>query len=133
MELLLDTHIILWVLTEDPRVTSEIREIITNPRHKLYYSMISMWEVAIKKSSGKTMPINGVEFMHYCEACGYERLPLEDRHVCAYETLVHNENYPEHKDPFDKMLLAQAKADGMLLITHDNKFKAFNEPYVRIV
>jgi len=132
MEVLLDTHIALWAMNDDPRITAEVEDILFNRNNKIYYSMVSMWEVAIKNSVRHNF-CRSAEFMHYCEACGYERLPLEDRHVCAYETLVQNEDYPEHKDPFDKMLLAQAKADGMLLITHDNKFKAFNEPYVRIV
>ena len=133
MEILLDTQIALWTLNDDSRLTDEAKEIILNPRHKIFYSIVSMWEVGIKHSDGKSMPISATEFMHYCEASGFERLSLEDRHVCAYETLHRDENACEHKDPFDKMLLAQAKADGMLLITHDSKFAGWNEPYVRLV
>lgn len=134
MEFLLDTHIILWLMNNDFRLSSKVKEIILNPDNKFYYSVVSMWEIAIKHMAKPlAMPMGSSEFMQRCEYCGYKKLPLDDRHVCALETLEHKDGEVEHNDPFDRMLLAQAKGDGMTLLTHDSKFNSWNEPYYFIV
>lgn len=133
MEILLDTHIILWSITDDPRLSYEAKELILNSENIIYYSVVSMWEVAIKYMAKKNMPLSGREFLAWCEDAGYKKLPLDDRHVCALETLEHKDGEVEHNDPFDRMLLAQAKGDGMTLLTHDSKFNSWNEPYYFIV
>ena len=76
---------------------------------------------------------HGVEAWNYCEQAGFKKLSLDDKHVIAYETLNKVENTPEHNDPFDKILLAQAKGDGMFFITHDKSFTYYNEPYLILV
>ena len=81
----------------------------------------------------KLITRSGVEFMHYCESMGFTKLEIDDRHICALESLEQREGSPSHEDPFDKILLAQAKGDGMTLITHDTKFLTYDEPYVYIV
>lgn len=134
MEFLLDTHIVLWLLNDDHRITDELREILSNKRNKFYYSIISSWEISIKHfAKPMAMSENGVSFIHKCEQCGFEKVEFDDRHICALETLAQNPDFPVHQDPFDRILLSQAKADGMMLLTHDNKFKSFDEPYYRIV
>lgn len=71
--------------------------------------------------------------MHYCEAMGFRKLEVDGRHICALETLAKKEGTPPHEDPFDRILLAQAKGDGMMLLTHDGKFSFYDEPYICLV
>ena len=93
-----------------------------------------MWEIAIKhRKHPQVITRSGTEFMHYCEAIGFIKLPIDDRHVCALETLHEKEENKGHADPFDRILLAQAKGDGMTLITHDDKFSLYDEPYIYLV
>ena len=113
---LVDTHILLWVLVDSEKLPVKVREIICNPNHEIYYSVASMWEVAIKYSKGK-LPISGALFLHYCEQAGFKKLPVDERHVLALENLTRQDGSPPHKDPFDKIMLAQAKADSMLFMT----------------
>ena len=134
MDVLLDTHIIMWTLFEPNRVENRVREILTNPENDFYYSVASMWEIAVKhRKKPALMQHSGTEFMHYCEAMGFHKLEIDDRHVCALETLFQREGSPVHEDPFDRILLAQAKGDGMMLLTHDSKFSTYEEPYVCVV
>ena len=134
MDVLLDTHIIMWTLFEPNRVENRVREILTNPENDFYYSVASMWEIAVKhRKKPALMQHSGTEFMHYCEAMGFHKLEIDDRHVCALETLFQRGGSPVHEDPFDRILLAQAKGDGMMLLTHDSKFSTYEEPYVCVV
>ena len=134
MEILLDTHIILWTLFKQNNLSKKAVEILSNRENDFFYSIASMWEIAIKhRKHSKAITRSGTEFMHYCEAMGFHKLEIDDRHVCALETLYQEENSPPHEDPFDRILLAQAKGDCMMLLTHDKKFLSYNEPYVCIV
>lgn len=135
MDFLLDTHIALWLMNNDARLTENTKEIIKSRHNNIYYSVVSMWEVSIKKmAKPESLNISGVEFMHRCEQAGFKKLALDDRHVCALESLIGKDGAEEnHKDPFDRMLLSQAKADGMTLLTHDKKFNYWDEPYYFVV
>lgn len=132
MEILADTHILLWSFFEPEKLSEDSKKYLLNQSNKIYYSIVSMWEVAIKHKIGK-LRCSGTEFMHYCEQAGFIKLPFDDRHVVALETLEKKENTPPHNDPFDQGLLAQAKADCLLLLTHDNKLSYYDEPYVALV
>lgn len=132
MDILADTHILYWLFNEDPKLSKNALKQLTNKENKIYYSVISMWEIAIKHKIGK-MNFSGTEFLHYCEQAGFIKLPFDDRHIVALENLEKKEGAPEHNDPFDNALLAQAKADNLLLLTHDSKFLVFDEPYYSIV
>ncbi|MCR4954271.1 MAG: type II toxin-antitoxin system VapC family toxin [Treponema sp.] len=134
MDILLDTHIILWALFNRENLSRKAIEVLSSEENNFFYSIASMWEIAIKhRKHPKQITRSGVEFMHYCEHMGFSRLPIDDRHICALETLEQKEGSPEHEDPFDRILLAQAKGDGMTLMTHDKKFLTYDEPYVFIV
>lgn len=132
MDILADTHIILWSFFEPEKLSSKAQKIISDKNNLIYYSTISMWEVAIKHNR-KKLDVSGTEFLHYCEQAGFIKLPFDDRHIVALENLEKKEGAPEHNDPFDNALLAQAKADNLLLLTHDSKFLVFDEPYYSIV
>ena len=86
-----------------------------------------MWEIQIKYAR-KKMPISGIEFMHYCEQSGYHKLPIDDLHVVELAGLEREESAPFHNDPFDRILLSQAKAEGFSFLTHDSLFRGYNEP-----
>ena len=118
-EILLDTHMILWAMLDDPKLDDKMRNIILDPNNTIYYSIASMWEVQIKYDI-KKMPISGIEFMHYCEQSGYHKLPVDDLHVVELAGLVRDEAAPYHNDPFDRILISQAKAEGFTFLTHDS-------------
>ena len=100
-EILLDTHMILWAMLDDPKLNDKMRNIILDPNNTIYYSIASMWEVQIKYDI-KKMPISGIEFMHYCEQSGYHKLPVDDSHVVELAGLVRDEAAPYHNDPFEE-------------------------------
>ena len=126
-EILLDTHMILWAMLDDPKLNDKMRNIILDPNNTIYYSIASMWEVQIKYDINK-MPISGIEFMHYCEQSGYHKLPIDDLHVVELAGLKREETAPYHNDPFDRILLSQAKAEGFTFLTHDSLLRGYNEP-----
>ena len=128
-EILLDTHIILWAILRDSRLTDKIKGYLLNPNNEIYYSIASMWEVQIKYDR-KKLPISGIEFMHYCEQSGYHKLPVDDLHVKELASLERDEGAPPHNDPFDRIILSQAKAEGFTFLTHDPFFRGYNESCV---
>ena len=127
--LLLDTHIILWMIAGDKRLSKKAKEIIKNNIGSIYYSIASMWEAQIKYDL-KKLPISSTDFMHYCEQSGYHKLPIDDLHVKELAGLQRDESAPPHNDPFDRIMLSQAKAEGFTFLTHDPLFRGYNEPCV---
>ena len=128
-DVLLDTHIIIWAMLNDSRLNDKMLKVILNPENRIFYSIASMWEVQIKYAL-KKMPISGIEFMHYCEQSGYHKLPIDDSHICELAGLVRDESAPPHNDPFDRIMLSQAKSEGFLFLTHDPFFRGYNEACV---
>ena len=128
-EILLDTHIILWAISNDERLSDEMRKYILNPANEIYYSIASMWEAQIKYSKQK-LPVSGIELMHFCEQSGYHKVPIDDLHIKELAGLEREESAPPHNDPFDRILLSQAKAEGFTFLTHDPFFRGYNEPCV---
>ncbi|MCR4631119.1 MAG: type II toxin-antitoxin system VapC family toxin [Treponema sp.] len=124
--ILLDTHIILWMFEGNEKLSQKARTIISDNIDSIYYSVASMWEVQIKYGI-KKMPISGREFMHYCEQSGYHKLPVDDMHIIELANLQREEGAVAHNDPFDRILLSQAKAEGFSFVTHDPLFRAYNE------
>jgi len=123
MTLLLDTHIILWALSGDVRLPATAEKMITDEANRIFFSIASMWEVSTEHAlRPDRMPLSGAEFLHYCEQAGYERLSIHERHVLALESLP-----AVHADLFDRMLVAQAVADGLLLVTHDTELCAYGD------
>ena len=112
--LLLDTHVLLWWLSDDPQLGESSRQAIANPRNPVYVSAASTWEVSIKKSIGKLTAPDDMDAI--VESEGFEKLPI---------TLFHGDqagSLPElHKDPFDRMLIAQAQSEGLVIVTNDEK------------
>ena len=87
--------------------------------------------MAIKHSiHPNQIPVSETDFIKYCNQAGYKLLSLEEKHILTLHTLCHRENAPKHNDPFDKMLLSQAKAEDIKFITHDSLIPYYDEPCV---
>jgi PIN domain nuclease of toxin-antitoxin system len=124
MRILLDTHIILWAVTDSPKLPEAAREMIQNERNQIYFSSASIWEVAIKHSlAPEQLPVSSRDLLRYVEQSGYEELPVSAEHAVAVEALL-----PVHKDPFDRILVAQAGAEPMRLLTHDRLLEKYGVP-----
>ena len=125
MSFLLDTHILLWFLENDSKLSNQVREVIINPNNLVFVSAISAWEISIKQSLGKLIAPNNLE-----EALRFSRLEV------LAMTLAHGIKVADlpmhHKDPFDRMLIAQALVEGLTIITVDHKFKLYDVPLLII-
>ena len=128
MNLLLDTHILIWALSEDARLSDRAKELILDPDNVIYYSAVSIWEISIKHATHpENVEFTGEELSCYCKEAGFLPVDMRDKHVYALETLTRKENAPPHHDPFDRMLIAQAKAENMSFLTHDALIPYYNE------
>ena len=134
MNLLLDTHILLWALSDDPRLSDKTKELLLDEANSIYYSAISVWEVAIKHAiHPDNVQVSGKDFAMYCREAGYSPLEMREKHVAALETIVRREGAPPHQDPFDRMLIAQAKEENMSFITHDLLLSYYDEKCLILV
>ena len=115
MRLLLDTHIALWALTDNARLSAHAIELLDDLDNEIYVSAASIWEIGIKHGSGRSqMPFSGADAIGYFQQAGYRLLDIKPEHAAAAGALP-----PLHSDPFDRMLIAQAQIEPMQLITHD--------------
>lgn len=134
MRYLLDTHILIWVIVGDERLTDGAKEIIEHPDNMIYFSAASVWEVTIKNmKSPERIPVNGDVLVKYCNESGMIALPVVNDHALMIHQLSRRDGQPGHSDPFDRMLIAQAKTEGMIFLTHDGLLAGYNEPCVQIV
>ncbi len=131
MKLLLDTHILLWALADDAKLPDVARRAILDTSNQLFFSTVSVWEVALKHGKQPdTLPVTGDEFATYCRQAGYQELPLRERHVAALEMLGYPSGGTPHRDPFDHILIAQTKAEGMRFVTHDSSIALYDDPCI---
>jgi len=128
VNLLLDTHLLLWAAAEPARLSSEATTLISNNDNCLYFSAASIWEVVIKNGLGRSdFYVDPHLLRRGLEDNGYLELPISSRHTLAVSHL------PDlHKDPFDRILVAQAEAEGFLLLTSDEMVRQYPGP-VRLV
>lgn len=128
MRVLLDTHIALWALAESSKLPEELVPLLESRDNLVCYSIVSVWEVAIKHAiHPESMPMPEEDFVKLCEQTGFVRLPLEPSHVYAVKTLSRERNAARHNDPFDRLLIAQAKVEGLTFATHDQLLPAYRE------
>ena len=127
MKLLLDTHTALWWVNEHEKLSSEAKALLLNDANALYVSVASMWEIAIKVSLGKLLWLNGgvSAFSEKMKDMPVHLLPVTLRHVEMVETLPFI-----HRDPFDRLLIAAAKAEGMTILTADENMRKYAVPCV---
>jgi PIN domain nuclease of toxin-antitoxin system len=117
MKLLLDTHLLLWAAGEPSRLSEEARNLINDPHSELLFSAASLWEVSIKRGLGrKDFKADARLLRRGLLDNGYGELPIHSDHVVVLDTLP-----AIHKDPFDRILVAQAIAEGIELLTTDSQ------------
>lgn len=117
--ILIDTHILLWAIFDDSKIHSNHKEILKNPENRILVSTISPFEISIKKSIGKlSFPQKPGELI---ALIGFEELPIFPHHLNMLEEV----NW-FHRDPFDKMIIAQALSEDLEIISYDEQFKQYN-------
>ena len=112
MKLLLDTHVYLWCRTEPSRLSAKEHAALRDPGNELFLSVASAWEIEIKRGIGKLDAPD--DWMERTEEFGVKWLPVRSEHVRALRLLP-----PIHRDPFDRILVAQSRIENLLLVTHD--------------
>ena len=116
---LLDTHIFLWSLDETKRLTKEVAKILKDPRNRIFVSVATAWEISIKQKKGK-LPLKTT--LEECfRKSNFEILEIKLPHILQLENLPFY-----HKDPFDRMLVAQAIVEKLMIITEDGKIKKYD-------
>lgn len=114
MRYLLDTHIWLWWLSNDSRLSKKAKTMISDPEHQIFISAVTAWEITIKKALGKLdAPDNLIEAV---EHDGFDMLPVTFHHIEKLQSLP-----VLHQDPFDRLLIAQAQIDHLCFMTHDQQ------------
>ena len=131
MKILCDTHILIWYLTGDNRLSRKARTLIDDENNTIYFSIVSIWEVSIKHNrKPNVLTLSAQDFYQFCNDQGFEEYPLNQNHIFTIDSLSRPSNAPEHHDPFDRLLISQAKADELTFITHDSLIPYYNEPCV---
>ncbi|MGE5307077.1 MAG: type II toxin-antitoxin system VapC family toxin [Alphaproteobacteria bacterium] len=119
MRLLLDTHVLLWWLADDRRLAKPARDIIANPDNDVHVSAVSVWEAAIKAALGR-LEIELDDLADTIVRNGFRPLPVGFYHAVTAGRLP-----SVHRDPFDRMLVAQASVEELRLVSHDRVFERY--------
>ncbi|MDF1727062.1 MAG: type II toxin-antitoxin system VapC family toxin [Sulfitobacter sp.] len=128
MNLLLDTHLLLWAAARDDLMTPKADALIKDLENTLWFSVASLWEVTIKRALDRPdFQVDASVLRAGLLSNDYRELPIEGRHCLPLANLP-----PLHSDPFDRMLLAQAMGEGMQLVTADRKLAAYEGPIIRV-
>ena len=122
MNLLLDTHTVLWTMLDPSNLSSKARGLIGDPANSLMVSVVSLWEITIKIQIGKlTVPGADIAFiLQNLDGFRIRILPVTSEHLRTFQVLPRL-----HKDPFDRMIIAQAQAEGIPLVTADRDIRQY--------
>jgi PIN domain nuclease of toxin-antitoxin system len=128
VKLLLDTHLLLWAANEPKRLSKAARTLIEDAENELLFSAASMWEITIKRSRGrKDFQVDPRILRRGLLDNGYVELPITSEHAVNVDHLP-----PLHKDPFDRILVAQATVEGITLLTNDRKLVDYPGPIRKV-
>ncbi len=128
MNLLLDTHVLLWAAIEPKRLSAKARALLLDPANQLVFSAASLWEISIKNGLDRAdFSVDPRRLWRMLLVNGYRELPVGSEHTVAV-----NELPPMHKDPFDRILIAQARAEGFLLLTVDKAVAKYGEGILKV-
>ena len=123
MKLLLDTHVLLWWLDDPAKISEAAGSAIRKPGNQVYVSAATIWEIVIKKALGKLeAPDNLDDALRECQ---FSPLSITVEHAMAVQNLQ-----PHHHDPFDRMLIAQAKVEGLVIVTRDADVLRYSAPHL---
>lgn len=128
MKFLLDTQFVLWVPIDDPHISRQARTLLRNPDNQFLFSVSSIWEIAIKRAQHRRdFLFDPREIRRQSIDNGYEELAVQGQHAVAIDLLP-----PIHKDPFDRMLIAQAMVEGITLLTADAVIAQYPGPIRKV-
>jgi PIN domain nuclease of toxin-antitoxin system len=128
VKFLLDTQFVIWVPIDSRRISEQARLILNDPTHQFAFSVSSIWEVAIKKSLRRQdFLFDPREVRRLLVENGYEEIPLQSRHAVMADSMP-----PIHKDPFDRILIAQAMVEGITLLTADPVIAKYPGPIRKV-
>jgi PIN domain nuclease of toxin-antitoxin system len=128
VKFIVDTHLVLWLPIDDPRIRQEARSILSDPANEFVFSVVSIWEIAIKKRLGRPdFPHDPREIRRLLIRNGYEELAIESRHAVMVDSIP-----LIHKDPFDRILIAQALVEGITLLTADPVIASYPGPIRKV-
>ncbi len=124
MKLLLDTHLLLWAANEPKRLPKAARSLIENSENEILFSAASLWEIAIKSGLGREdFRVDARLLRRGLLDNGYTEVPITSEHAVSTDQLP-----MAHKDPFDRILVAQALVEGVTLLTNDKKLRSYPGP-----
>jgi PIN domain nuclease of toxin-antitoxin system len=128
LKLLLDTQLLLWAAGQPERLSTAARKLLNDPHNELLFSAASLWEIAIKNSLGREdFRVEPRLLRRGLLDNGYVELPITSQHAVSIDSLP-----PLHKDPFDRLLLAQALSEGVTLLTHDAQLTEYPGPVRKV-
>ena len=119
MRLLLDTHALLWWLSDDAQLGPAARDLIADPAHDVFVSVVSLWEIQVKARVGK-LTADLAAILEEMEAQAFELLPIRPAHLLRLGGLP-----AHHRDPFDHLLIAQAMIEGAAFVTADRQISGY--------
>lgn len=123
MNLLLDTHLLLWAASEPKKLSAKTRALLLAPANQLIFSSASLWEISIKNGLERSdFNVDPRRLWRMLLVNGYRELPVTSEHAVAV-----NELPPLHKDPFDRILVAQARVEGLTLLTADKAVAKYGD------
>jgi PIN domain nuclease of toxin-antitoxin system len=125
MRYLLDSHVFLWYDEGNEKLKPQFTELLDNPEHELYLSAASLWELAIKRTLGRLK--RETSFSSSARRLGIQVLPVTSQHAEEIEQLPRL-----HGDPFDHMLVAQSRIEGLVLVTHDRQMQEYDVAVLRV-
>jgi len=121
MNLLLDTHVIIWFITDDKKLPRKIDELIKDENNKCFVSIASLWELGVKYSLNRLDIKSSLrEIFQIIEDSGFETLPVIPEHIIVNSSLDFH-----HRDPFDRIIIAQAIAEKLTIVTKDELFEKY--------
>jgi PIN domain nuclease of toxin-antitoxin system len=128
MRLLLDTHILLWAAGEPQKLSESARTLLKTPENNLFFSSASIWEIVIKLGLGREdFRVDPYRLRKMLIAHGYTEIAVTSEHALKVYSLPFL-----HKDPFDRLLVAQARTEGMLLLTGDLSVSQYSESVLAV-
>jgi len=128
MKLLLDSHLLLWAAGAPERLSEVARSLITDPDNELLFSAASLWEIAIKRAIGRSdFQVDARVLRRGLLDNGYDELPVTSEHAVSIDALP-----PIHRDPFDRILIAQALVEGITLLTTNETVTQYAGPIRKV-
>ncbi len=128
MKLLFDTHLLMWAVDDSPRLPKAVAQLIDDTKNELIFSVASVWEIAIKHGVGRdVVSVDPRRLRRSLLDNGYSELPITSEHAVAIDALP-----AFHKDPFDRILIAQATVEGITLLTVDKVVARYPGPIKKV-